>query len=102
MPRGGRLMPGGPGRYDPYARALTREAYDQAGMRAARRGAGGAARRARRWGLVLGTLGRQGNPGVLAHLQAVLIKHGLEHVVVRLPGCASSGRGSSPHARSCQ
>jgi 2-(3-amino-3-carboxypropyl)histidine synthase len=41
---------------------LTRESYDQAGMRAARRAAIEAARGARHWGLVLGTLGRQGNP----------------------------------------
>jgi len=35
-------------RYDPYAREMTAEQYDQAGMRAARQ-----------WGVVLGTLGRQ-------------------------------------------
>ncbi len=62
-------------------------------MRAARRAAVEAARGARRGGLVLGTLGRQGNPSVLAHMQAVLTKRGLEHVVVRRPGCASSVGG---------
>ncbi|KAF5835432.1 putative diphthamide synthesis protein-domain-containing protein [Dunaliella salina] len=51
-------------RYDPYARKLTREYYDQAGMRAARQAAVEAARGAQRWGLVLGTLGRQGNPAI--------------------------------------
>ncbi|KAK9838131.1 hypothetical protein WJX81_003166 [Elliptochloris bilobata] len=71
-------------RYDPYARVLTRETYDQAGMRAVRRAAVEAACGARVWGLVLGMLGRQGNPRVLRHLQAVLEKLGLEHVVVLL------------------
>ena len=66
---------------------LTREVYDQAGMRAARRAAVEAARGARFWGLVLGTLGRQGNPRVLRHLQAALAKRGLEHVVVRQNKC---------------
>lgn len=46
-------------RYDPYERKLTTETYDQTGMRAARRAAVEAAVPARRWGLVLGTLGRQ-------------------------------------------
>lgn len=46
-------------RYDPYAREMTAEQYDQAGMRAARRAAVEAAAPARQWGVVLGTLGRQ-------------------------------------------
>ncbi len=51
-------------RYDPYERKLTTETYDQAGMRAVRRAAVEAAVPARRWGLVLGTLGRQVRAGV--------------------------------------
>ncbi|GIL65398.1 hypothetical protein Vafri_19153 [Volvox africanus] len=39
------------------------------GMRAVRQRAIEAARRAQRWGVVLGTLGRQGNPAVLATLE---------------------------------
>ena len=71
-------------RYDPYARQLTREGYDQAGMRAVRRraierAAGGAS-----WGLVLGTLGRQGNPALLARLRALLDARGLAHATVLL------------------
>ena len=38
---------------------MTTETYDQAGMRAVRRAAVEAAVPVRRWGLVLGTLGRQ-------------------------------------------
>jgi len=40
-----------------------------AGMRAVRQRAVESARGARRWGLVLGTLGRQGNPAILNRLQ---------------------------------
>jgi Putative diphthamide synthesis protein len=46
-------------RYDPYAREMTAEHYDQEGMRAVRRRAVEAAAPARQWGIVLGTLGRQ-------------------------------------------
>ena len=46
-------------RYDPYAREMSAERYDQEGMRAARRRAVEAAAPARQWGVVLGTLGRQ-------------------------------------------
>ena len=139
-------------RYDPYGRLLTREVYDQEGMRGARRAAVEAARatlggrRQRRqqqqeqpqqgqegqeqqpqqeqgqqqdqqpqqqqrlqdgqqpsplpqqqdleqqqepqqqqpWGLVLGTLGRQGSPAVLARLQAALAARGQPYVTVLL------------------
>ena len=71
-------------RYDPYARRFTREVYDHAGMRAARRSAIDAARSARSFGVVLGTLGRQGNPAVLAHVRARLAAAGKPHPVVLL------------------
>jgi 2-(3-amino-3-carboxypropyl)histidine synthase len=66
-------------RYDPYSKKLTRERYDHKEMRAARSDAVTAARKsiddithrgsgvdpqageAPSWGVVLGTLGRQGN-----------------------------------------
>jgi 2-(3-amino-3-carboxypropyl)histidine synthase len=82
------LMIANPGlpayRYDPYARLLTLESYDQEGMRAARRAAVDAARGAARWGLVLGTLGRQGSPRVLAALRELLAARGLRAVTVLL------------------
>lgn len=59
-------------RYDPYSRQLTIERYDHGGMRAARRAAVQAARGAASWGLVLGTLGRQGNPAILDVLQRAM------------------------------
>ena len=71
-------------RYDPYARILTREGYDHTGMKATRRAAIEVATRARSWGIVLGTLGRQGNPHILTHLQARLASRGVPHTVVLL------------------
>ncbi len=53
-------------------------------MRAVRRAAIEAARSARSFGLVLGTLGRQGNPSILAHLRSRLAARGLPHTVVLL------------------
>lgn len=63
-------------RYDPYGRVLLEETYDHAGMRAARRAAVEAAARARSWGVVLGTLGRQGNPRIAELLEAKLRARG--------------------------
>jgi 2-(3-amino-3-carboxypropyl)histidine synthase len=57
-------------RYDPYGKRMTSEGYDHAGMRADRRVAVEAGAAASRWGLILGTLGRQGSPAVLARLEA--------------------------------
>ncbi len=70
-------------RYDPYGRVLTAERYDQAGMRAVRRRAVEAARGAACFGLVLGTLGRQGNPRILNHLQSLLLRRGIPYTNVR-------------------
>lgn len=52
-------------RYDPYSKVFTREYYDHEAMRALRLQAIDKARSAERWGLILGTLGRQGSPKVL-------------------------------------
>lgn len=70
-------------RYDPYGRVLVIEQYDQEGMRAVRRRAVVAARSAKSFGLVLGTLGRQGNPRILEHLQGLLKKRGIQFTNVR-------------------
>jgi 2-(3-amino-3-carboxypropyl)histidine synthase len=71
-------------RYDPYGRVLTSESYDHQGMKEARRGAIERASGARHWGVVLGTLGRQGNPAILDRIQALLEKRGLTYVTVLL------------------
>lgn len=52
-------------RYDPYNKVFSREYYDHEAMRASRLQAIDKARLAQRWGLILGTLGRQGSPKVL-------------------------------------
>uniref|UniRef100_A0A8C4I7A0 2-(3-amino-3-carboxypropyl)histidine synthase subunit 1 n=1 Tax=Dicentrarchus labrax TaxID=13489 RepID=A0A8C4I7A0_DICLA len=59
-------------RYDPYSKVFTREYYDHEAMRALRLQAIDKARLAQRWGLILGTLGRQGSPKVLEHLESKL------------------------------
>ncbi|XP_059370293.1 2-(3-amino-3-carboxypropyl)histidine synthase subunit 1 isoform X1 [Carassius carassius] len=59
-------------RYDPYSKVFSREYYDHEAMRATRLQAIESARSAKRWGLILGTLGRQGNPKILEHLESQL------------------------------
>ena len=39
------------------------------------------ARGAKKWGLILGTLGRQGNPAILDNLKSQLTENGKEFVV---------------------
>lgn len=65
-------------RYDPYSRVMTKEIYDQVGMRLARRQAIEKASGCKKWGLILGTLGRQGNPNLLATIQKHMDDLGLE------------------------
>ena len=52
-------------RYDPYSKVLSREHYDHQRMQANRQEAIATARSAKPWGLILGTLGRQGSPKIL-------------------------------------
>ena len=68
-------------RYDPYGRVLTQEHYDHIGMRQARRKAIETARHAQQFGLILGTLGRQGNPRILDHLQGIMKQKGMQFTV---------------------
>ncbi|KIW01187.1 hypothetical protein, variant [Verruconis gallopava] len=69
-------------RYDPYSRRLTRESYDHDELYMLRRSAITAARKARKWGLILGTLGRQGNANTLSMIESILEQHNIE--IVRL------------------
>ncbi|XP_068945757.1 2-(3-amino-3-carboxypropyl)histidine synthase subunit 1 isoform X3 [Petaurus breviceps papuanus] len=64
-------------RYDPYSKVLSREHYGHERMQAARQEAISVARSAQSWGLILGTLGRQGNPKILEHLESQLHHSGL-------------------------
>lgn len=71
-------------RYDPYARKLTRETYGHAEMQDLRRSAIRTARTAQSWGLILGSLGRQGNPHTLTAIEAKLRAQGIPFVTLLL------------------
>ncbi|KHN95846.1 diphthamide biosynthesis protein 1 [Metarhizium album ARSEF 1941] len=67
-------------RYDPYARKLTRETYGHDEMQSLRRSAIHTARTAKRWGLILGSLGRQGNPHTMSLIEKRLKEKGIPWV----------------------
>lgn len=71
-------------RYDPYSRKFTREYYDQQEMVKVRQDAIQCARNAKKIGLILGALGRQGNTQMLDTLEANLRNHGVEVVKIVL------------------
>jgi 2-(3-amino-3-carboxypropyl)histidine synthase len=64
-------------RYDPYSRTLTSESYDHTLMLSSRSSAMSAARSARKWGLILGALGRQGNPHTMSLIEQHLTRKGI-------------------------
>lgn len=63
-------------RYDPYSRKLTRERYEHEEMHDLRREAIISARKAKKWGLILGSLGRQGNPHTMTMIENILNDQG--------------------------
>lgn len=63
-------------RYDPYSRKLTREKYEHDEMHDLRREAIKSARKAKKWGLILGSLGRQGNPHTMTMIENILKEQG--------------------------
>lgn len=69
-------------RYDPYSKKLLLEEYDHKGMRENRRAAIEKAKGAKSWGIVLGTLGRQGNPKVLERLEGKMREKGFDYTVI--------------------
>lgn len=89
-------------RYDPYGKVLSRETYDHARMMQMRRQAVTEAARAfdqqhdrdhcptrgadvgarRMYGLIMGTLGRQGSPAIVKRLEAALHDAGVPYVIV--------------------
>ncbi|KAF8112641.1 hypothetical protein N665_0063s0124 [Sinapis alba] len=69
-------------RYDPYLGKLFLEEYDHKGMRETRRRAISRAKVAKTWGIVLGTLGRQGNPKILERLEKKMEEKGIDSTVV--------------------
>lgn len=69
-------------RYDPYLGKLVLEEYDHKGMKEDRRRAIEKAFKAKSWGIVLGTLGRQGSPRVMERLEGKMKEKGLDYMVV--------------------
>jgi 2-(3-amino-3-carboxypropyl)histidine synthase len=67
-------------RYDPYSRKLTSESYGHEEMLSLRSSAISTAKKAKRWGLILGALGRQGNPHTLTLIEARLDRLGIPYV----------------------
>ncbi|NWT93139.1 DPH1 synthase, partial [Urocynchramus pylzowi] len=71
-------------RYDPYSKVFSQEHYSHERMHRARQGAILTASTARCWGLILGTLGRQGSPSILQHLESRLRALGRPYMRVLL------------------
>ncbi|KAF7507428.1 Diphthamide biosynthesis protein 1 [Endocarpon pusillum] len=67
-------------RYDPYSRTLTRETYSHDEMLSLRSTAVATARNAKKWGLILGALGRQGNPHTLTLIENHLNASGVPFI----------------------
>ncbi|EMG50651.1 Diphthamide biosynthesis protein 1 [Candida maltosa Xu316] len=71
-------------RYDPYSRKFTREYYDQKQMIEVRKDAISTTKYAKKVGLILGALGRQGNPITLDKLEKELTGKGIQVVKIIL------------------
>lgn len=71
-------------RYDPYDKKFTREYYEHIEMKTIRTKAIECAKAAATFGVILGTLGRQGNPQVVEHLKKRLEEIGKKVVVYLL------------------
>lgn len=71
-------------RYDPYSRKLTRETYAHDEMQDMRHQAIRQARSARRWGIILGSLGRQGNPHTMTMIENLLNERNIPFINILL------------------
>lgn len=71
-------------RYDPYSRKLTRETYNHVEMHDLRREAIKGAKNAKKWGLILGSLGRQGNPHTMTMIENTLNERGIPYINILL------------------
>lgn len=71
-------------RYDPYSKKFTHEVYEHKEMKVMRQEAIQKARKAKRYGLILGTLGRQGSPKVLENLESQLRTAGKSYTILLL------------------
>nr|XP_028563766.1 2-(3-amino-3-carboxypropyl)histidine synthase subunit 1 isoform X2 [Podarcis muralis] len=66
--------------YDPYSKVFSQEHYGHERMQRTRKEAIREASRAGKWGLILGTLGRQGSPAILEHLESTLRSLGRPYI----------------------
>lgn len=71
-------------RYNPYDKVLSHEKYDTDLMTQTRQNQIQRAKSARKWGVVLGTLGRQGNTAILRRIEDVLRSQQLSYNVMLL------------------
>ncbi|XP_044735339.1 2-(3-amino-3-carboxypropyl)histidine synthase subunit 1 [Chrysoperla carnea] len=71
-------------RYDPYSKVFSREEYDHSSMRKVRSNAIEQAKSAKTFGLILGTLGRQGSSKVMENLAQRLIDLNKKYVTILL------------------
>lgn len=67
-------------RYDPYSRKLTRESYAHDEMLDMRSSAINTAKKAKKWGLILGALGRQGNSNTVSMIETHLQQRGIPFI----------------------
>ena len=70
--------------YNPYDKKFTKESYDHSMMQTLRKEAISLAVQAKTYGVIFGTLGRQGSPDILNHLVAQLEEGGKKYVVIAL------------------
>ena len=70
--------------YNPYSKVFSREYYDHSLMENNRKDAILKASVAKNYGLILGTLGRQGSPKVMGFLKESMNKAGIRYTVVLL------------------
>ncbi|KAK9464193.1 putative diphthamide synthesis protein-domain-containing protein [Lipomyces oligophaga] len=71
-------------RYDPYSRKFTREGYEHTEMLQNRDDAIQAAKHAKRVGIILGTLGRQGNIATFQKIKNDLANKSIEYTLIML------------------
>lgn len=69
-------------RYDPYSKTLTEESYEHEKMKELRLAAIQKAKSAKVFGILLGTLGRQGNPAILSKIQEKLKGKGRRYFIM--------------------
>jgi len=71
-------------KYDPYDKKITKEVYQHDAMKSLRKSAIDSSRGTRKWGIILGTLGRQGNPKIFQRLTKMMKQKGIEYTKILL------------------